>query len=179
MGLIVHLNGYPGTGKLTIARALAQRLNARVLDNHTLMNPAAALFARDDTKYPPFRAAIRKLVFDHALSLPQDTQLIVTDAFSDGPADRQMFDEIKTLAARRNDVYRPVVLEVEGAENIARLTSPERDGMKKLTDATILTRLRDEHRLYYPADCLTLDVSLLQPDQAAARIADWLASGAD
>jgi hypothetical protein len=48
MSLILHINGWPGSGKLTIGRIVAGRLGARLLDNHTVLNPAEALFERDD-----------------------------------------------------------------------------------------------------------------------------------
>ncbi|WP_416065578.1 hypothetical protein ACK9YZ_02635 [Rhizobium sp. ZK1] len=41
----VHINGWQGTGKLTVGPLLAKSLGARLIDNHTL-NPAEVLFAR-------------------------------------------------------------------------------------------------------------------------------------
>ena len=38
--MIVHINGWPGVGKLTVAREVARRLSARLLDNHTLHDVA-------------------------------------------------------------------------------------------------------------------------------------------
>ena len=40
--MIIHLNGLPGVGKLTIARELALRLGAHVLDSHSIYNVALA-----------------------------------------------------------------------------------------------------------------------------------------
>ena len=54
-GRIIHINGWPGTGKLTVGRLLAERLGARLVDNHTLLNPAEALFSRSD----PLHASLR------------------------------------------------------------------------------------------------------------------------
>ena len=36
--MIIVLNGYPGVGKLTIGRALAETLKGRLLDIHTIYN---------------------------------------------------------------------------------------------------------------------------------------------
>lgn len=66
----VYINGYPGVGKLTIAKELRyarfmsmliSRLlmpGARLLDNHKLIDPAAALFERGAPEYQPLRQAI-------------------------------------------------------------------------------------------------------------------------
>jgi tRNA uridine 5-carbamoylmethylation protein Kti12 len=39
--------GFPGVGKLTIARDLGRRLPARVIDNHWVNNPVLALLDED------------------------------------------------------------------------------------------------------------------------------------
>ncbi len=36
--MIIHLNGMPGTGKLTIARLVAQELEGRLVDNHSIID---------------------------------------------------------------------------------------------------------------------------------------------
>ena len=41
--MIIHINGFPGVGKLTIAKILAEKLGARLLDNHSIYNVALAL----------------------------------------------------------------------------------------------------------------------------------------
>jgi shikimate kinase len=34
--MIIHINGYPGVGKLTIGRIVAEQLGGRLLDNHSV-----------------------------------------------------------------------------------------------------------------------------------------------
>ncbi len=41
--MIIHFNGWPGVGKYTVAKIVANRLGLRFLDNHTLLNIAIAL----------------------------------------------------------------------------------------------------------------------------------------
>jgi predicted kinase len=50
--VIVYLVGFPGTGKLTVARELALLLNARVVDNHWINNPILGLI--DSDRVTPF-----------------------------------------------------------------------------------------------------------------------------
>jgi hypothetical protein len=71
----LYLNGYPGVGKLTISRELLsvtsipvlnmtdedpRKLipNSRVFHNHLIIDPAGALFERDDPEYQPLRRAL-------------------------------------------------------------------------------------------------------------------------
>ena len=62
--MIVHINGHPGVGKLTIARELVALIGGRLLDNHSIYNVALALTERKSEPY--FRAlrGVRKIAFD-------------------------------------------------------------------------------------------------------------------
>jgi hypothetical protein len=75
---ILLLNGEPGVGKLTIGRLLARSLDLRLLDNHSLLNPAEILFHRDDPLYWPLRSGLRRLIFDHLARQPKPLRLLLT-----------------------------------------------------------------------------------------------------
>ncbi len=68
--MIVELNGQAGVGKFTIGRILAERIGAKLLDNHTIYNPA---FATTEFRSPEFYEtvrAVRKIAFDRVAELP-------------------------------------------------------------------------------------------------------------
>jgi hypothetical protein len=73
-GLIIHINSYPGVGKLTIGRHLAELLNGKLYDNHSIYNVAFAVTEfRTPTFYETVRAVrdiayarLRELRGDHA-----------------------------------------------------------------------------------------------------------------
>jgi hypothetical protein len=178
MSVLVHINGWPGCGKLTIARLLAQQLNARLIDNHTLINPADALLRRDDPSYWPMRRAVRSLVFEYAVRLPFDVPLVCTNALGDIESDRAHFAEYRALASARNAKLIPVTLECELEENVRRLSAAGRAELLKLTDVEILRDARRSYELYRPNDLpsVDLDVTRLAPEQAARALAS--ASGA-
>ena len=169
MTLVVHINGWPGSGKLTIGRLLAKRLNGRLLDNHTLINPAECLFARDDLHNWPLRKALRSLVFDYAAQIAVAIPLVLTDALADNPADRAGFDACLELANKRKAKLIAVVLDCEEEENLRRLTAPGRAELLKLTSAEFLGKLRARYRLLRPTavTCIDMDVSKLPAAQAA------------
>ena len=82
--MLVHLDSYPGVGKLTIGRALADRIGAKLLDNHSIYNIAFALTEfRSPAFYDTVRAA-RDLAYQRILELPATTPVILTNWYSKG-----------------------------------------------------------------------------------------------
>ncbi|QRY70062.1 AAA family ATPase [Ensifer sp. PDNC004] len=171
-GLVVHINGWPGTGKLTIARQLAERLGARLADNHTLINPAEALFARGTPLYRSLRAAIRESVFEHVAKAPAEQSFVFTDALSDDAADSRAFEDYAALAQRRGARFVAVVIDCDLEENLKRLTRAGRAKQHKLTDPEVLLGLRRAHRLLRGNGDLLIeiDVTALGADEAAEAI---------
>lgn len=166
---IIHINGWAGSGKLTIARALAHLTGAQLLDNHTLLNPALALFGRGTLENRALRQTIRDAVFAAATALPPGTPLILTDAFSDDPYEQGLFTNITTLAQARNSPLIRVILDIDLDENIARLTQPSRANRHKLTDPNVLRDNRKTLTLLgaNTPNALHLDVTALSPQHAA------------
>lgn len=176
MSLVLHLNGWPGTGKRTIAGIVAARLGARLLDNHVMLNPAEALFEREDPHHAALLDAVRRLTMAYAEKVPPGTPIIATDALGDDEADALLFNRYRTLAARRDGRLISVVLDISWQENVRRLQGAERAGQRKLTRPGVLRDLRDRYRLLRPADveAMCLDVSDLAAEDAASRILDWI-----
>ncbi|RDJ27334.1 nucleoside kinase [Bosea caraganae] len=166
---IIHINGWPGSGKLTIARELASLLGARLLDNHTIINPAEALFDRRDPLYRPLRKGLRAVIFDHVAQMKPGV-LILTDAISDDAFDSALFEEYRALAAQRGALLVSVVLNCSPEKNAERLVAAGRAERHKLTDPAVLASLRAAHHLLRPAGVplIELDVSELEPADAAA-----------
>ncbi len=175
--LVVHINGWPGSGKLTIARHLAEMLGARLADNHTLINPAEALFARSDPLYRSLRSAVRESVFEHLAKAAADQSFVFTDALSDDAADTRAFEDCAALARKRGARFIAVVLDCGVEENLKRLTRAGRSKQHKLTDPEVLLGLRHVHRLLRGrSDLLVeIDVTALGADEAAAAIAAQIA----
>ncbi|WDZ77395.1 AAA family ATPase [Ensifer adhaerens] len=174
--LVVHINGWPGSGKLTIARHLAERLGARLADNHTLINPAEALFERGNPLYRSLRAAIRESVFEHLVKASAEQSFVFTDALSDDAADARAFQDCAELARRRGARFVAVVMDCDVEENLKRLTRAGRSKQHKLTDPAILLDLRAKHRLLRGNGdaVIEIDVTRLGANEAADLIADGI-----
>lgn len=62
---LVWINGFPASGKLTVATALATLHGAAiVLDNHKLIDPVEARFPRTHPDYHSERQRYRKAILD-------------------------------------------------------------------------------------------------------------------
>jgi hypothetical protein len=76
--MLININGWPGSGKLTVARIVAQRLNARLLDNHTILNVASAVTKQGTPQFYETARAVRRIAFDRILELPAHTPVVLT-----------------------------------------------------------------------------------------------------
>lgn len=172
MGLVIHINSWPGVGKLTIARSLASQLDAVLVDNHTLLNPSEALFDRLDPLYWSLKEKTRALVLDYASRLPPNKTVIFTDALSDDPAGHGLFKELWDFADKREATFVAVILECDPEENVRRLVSKERAQLHKLTRPEILAEQRAAHRLLKAQDVpsISLDVTAISAEVAALAI---------
>jgi adenylylsulfate kinase-like enzyme len=62
---LIWINGFPGSGKLTIVKALATlHEDLIILDNHKLIDPVAARLSRNHPDYQRERKLERKSAFD-------------------------------------------------------------------------------------------------------------------
>lgn len=173
MSNIVHINGWPGVGKLTVARIVSQRVGYRLVDNHMLLNPAEVLFSRDDPLHGSLRKTIRKAFFEHAAQRTEPS-LIFTNALADDPGDRVFHEEVAELANCRPSQLISVVLDCAEEENLRRLQDEQRKLHLKLTDGDVLKSIRSRYGLFFPENCLAIDTTHLPPEAVAMQIVDHI-----
>lgn len=171
--MIIHLNGWPGVGKLTIGRLLRDRLGGRLLDNHTVFNVA---FALTSFRSPEFYAAARMArdaAYECAAAVPNDVPLIMTNALSNGDWGHENWAAVRALAWRRGVRLLAVTLGCEPTEQARRMATAERAYLGKLTDPEAWA-LRGRELLEDGADfVLRLDTTTSPPEESAQRIAEW------
>ncbi len=181
-GWIICLVGFPGVGKLTIARELARRVEATIVDNHWINDPVLRLLPKSEAAVPeavwPQVAKVRGAVLETIATLaPRESNFIFTYAGSnEDDADRKAFEEYRNVATRRGARFVAVRLLCSEDELMRRIQDPERRG-RKLTDPN---EAIENVRHFSPLDpgipgSLTLDVTHLSAEAAAARILDHLA----
>ena len=175
--MLIMLNGYPGVGKLTIARELVGLVGGRLLDNHSIYNIA---FALTDFKSAAFYEAVRsaqRLADDLIAALPDETPIILTEALSLGSEwTDECWRRVLRLSESRGQLFVVHVL-CDLHENRQRIQSQDRAERRKPRDPAMAERY---HALAKPlvggdADhCLRLDVTELSEAEAAGAIFSWI-----
>ena len=180
---IVHLIGYPGAGKLTIARAAADLAAARghrlvVVDNHLTGNPVLTVIEPGEVPDGtwPLVYEIREVVHRAigTLSPPGWSFVFTSVLWDDDDSDREAVLRLQRLAQERGSRYQAVMVDCAPGELLRRVAAPGRREHLKLVDPVIVQRFLDTRQLHRPdvGGRLDLDVSELAPAEAAALILD-------
>src|SRR5262249_1862547 len=137
-GMIIHINGYPGVGKLTIARIVAEQLGGRLLDNHSVYNVAFALTEFRSAAFYETVRAVRAIAYQRILDLPRDVPVTLTNAYMRGSAwGNEYWDAVMALARTRGSEFIVVILECSLEENARSIQSSGRDSHCKPRDPQV------------------------------------------
>ncbi|MBB3692485.1 hypothetical protein [Sphingomonas sp. BK580] len=158
---------------------ISTRLHARLLDNHTLINPAKALFAYGSPDYYELIQGVRKAAFRSAARLPRDVSIILTNVLaSGGPSDYafEHWQAIRALATERKVPLLSVTLDCEPGEQARRMVAADRKSRMKMTDPSVIQTLRESRRLFDDgADHrLSIDNTRLSASGCADQILRWI-----
>lgn len=174
---ILYLMGFAGTGKLTIARALADRAAFIIVDNHFINNVVFKLIPRDRNAPPGTWGLVRRVrdvVIDtiRDLSSPHDSFIFTNEVVEGSAEDASIFAQIQQLAKDRQAHFLPVRLLISADEIARRVVSPERAEQLKSVDAAEARSAVLRRQVYVPRDVgyFDIDVTTL----AASRVADLI-----
>ncbi len=182
MSFVIVLTGFPGTGKLTIARLIAASIEnagrvARVIDNHWINNPIFGLIEQDGlTPLPPevweCVGDVTRAVFKTVETLTPREWDVVFTVYLDGETDTGWLPAVARVAAQRNATFIPVRLLCDPDENARRIVQPGRRAMMKSLDPEEPYRLARAGAPYASGmpNSLTLDVTSMPPHEAAEAI---------
>lgn len=180
---ILHFNGFPGTGKLTIAKELAAQEPAfRLIDNHAINNLIFAMVRMDGTTKISRDAwnAIDDIRDTMLNFMPRNANpslsFIFTNALAnDDPTDVAVYQRVRRAAEERGSAYIPVILICDPDENQRRVSMPDREIKMKMTDpAGLLDMYLSQKKLLVPdhPNLMELDVTRISPAESAGRIKD-------
>lgn len=175
--MIIHINGCPGVGKLTVGRLIADALGARLVDNHSIYNLAFALAEPKSDAYFEILREVRATAVKWMLALPPGAPIVLTNAhFTDSAWGNENWDEMTRLARARDARLLVVILDCDIAENDRRIASPDRALRRKLTDPTKFFAARAGRKLidHGGDETLHIDTTLLSAEQTAERVLQWI-----
>src|SRR5262249_34492751 len=124
--MIIHLNGWPGVGKLAIGRMVAMRLGARFLDNHAIANVA---FSLTDFPSPAFYATerdVRVIAYNRILDLEPTVPVVLTNVLAATPSGVETWNALIELSRSRGSKLLAVTLDCDLSENARRLSTAQR-----------------------------------------------------
>lgn len=177
------LIGFPGTGKYTVAMAMADLLreagkDVRVVDNHYVANPIIGVVAKEDgVRLPagiwPLVGQVREAVFTAIEGFaPKGCTFVFTNYVRDVEAEKMApyVERMRALAKSRGGRFVLVALSCELEEQVRRVQLPERAARLKIVDPGWLRELHEIADPWLPDDAVRLDVTNLHPEDAAAQV---------
>jgi predicted kinase len=174
--MLLHLNGWPGVGKLTVGRIVARQLEGRLLDSHSIYNVAFSLTEFRSAAFYETVRAVRDVALQRAATIPRTIPIVMTNAYADSAWGNENWDAVVALAKTRGSMLFAVTLDCAPKENARRAALPDREYLGKLRDPSELLKLRTRHLLpCRGADhLLYIDNSAIDPANCAERIMSWI-----
>lgn len=183
MRLFVLLIGFPGVGKLTIAKELSSLISAKVIDNHWINNPILQIFDEDGTPPVPrgiweYTGQIRQTVLNAICDFSSRADsFIFTHAGVDGDERSvRTYTQFVEAAKKCAATFVPVRLLCAEEELVRRVVQPTRRERLKSVDpetarsrGKVLTVLNRPHQ-----NAFTIDVTLHSPAESASFIKDHI-----
>ena len=168
---LIFLYGLPGTGKLTIARELAELTGIKLFHNHLTVDLLLSVFEFASAPFVELREKIWLSVFEEAAA----SLAAVIFTFNPENSVRQSFIQktVETVASRGGDVLFVEVV-CDPAELERRMDTPERRNHKKLVSLELFRKLQTEGVFdlpKMPEPGLTLNSTHTSPRENAQMIA--------
>lgn len=175
--MLIHINGMPGVGKLTVGRMLAEKFGMHLVDNHSLINASyAAGFPHGSEGYLRSLLGITKVVYSELASNRDVQHIIMTNclAYEYAP-DPERFSAIEKLASDRKECFIPILLSCSQEENRRRIISPERKSKQKLMNPDAVESFHQKYTMIHPINHpnqLEINTSDLSIEQTFDRISN-------
>ena len=170
--MIIHINGMPGVGKQTVARLLAESLDAHLIDNHLLIDLVTSIHKRGSSDYFSMLEKLTDLVLEEVSRTSNET-FILTNALTDElPEDRNRLDRLSQFAENHGLRFIQVLLNCDLEENKRRIASENRLLKGKLVNAQELEFLRQNYTIYHPPSKFALTINAT--DSSAENISEQI-----
>jgi hypothetical protein len=168
---LIFLYGPPAVGKLTVARAIAERRDVRVLHNHVTFDAVAQVLTFGTPAFWKTLDNVRRELVTAAAR--EGVDLVYTFVFA--PGDETHVDDVVNAYESAGGSVVCVQLVAPPEELRRRVADPSRAEHSKLRDVVALDTVLREHDVYASIPgrhSLTIDVAAMSPTEAAARIGE-------
>ena len=173
---LVFLYGPPAVGKLTVARAIADRLPFKILHNHVTIDAVTEVLPFGSDTFWRVVGRFRRDLVEAAAG--ENIDLIYTFVFA--PGDEQHVADVVSPYEKAGGVVSFVQLLAPREVLLQRVLAESRRQYGKPTDAETLTRLLDEYDCFTAMpdrDSLTIDLAATSARDAADRIIGHIGAG--
>ena len=167
---LVIIYGPEASGKLTIARALAQKTGFRLFHNHVSVDVAKVLFDFGEEAFSQLIWDVRLLVFEHA-ARAKVPGLIFTWAYSH-PDFLPYLERIRTVMANYQAEICYVFLSCSVEELKRRVLQPDRNTIGKINSIEALEKQwgKKNYQVIPGTDTLVIDNTLMPPAEVVQQI---------
>jgi hypothetical protein len=167
---LAFLYGPPAVGKLTVARAIADRLPVRVLHNHVTIDAVTEVLPYGSATFWRVVGRFRRDLV--AAAAEEGIDLVYTYVFA--PGDEQHVTDIVSAYEQAGGCVSFVQLVAPREVLLERVVAESRGQHGKITDPETLDRLLDEYdcvpALVPGRDSLTIDLAVTSAEDAADEI---------
>jgi hypothetical protein len=154
---LVFIHGAPASGKLTTAKALLDRVEGRLFDNHAAIDIARTVFDFGAPGFWELVQAVRTTVLDAAAE--ERVPLLVMTFVYVEPYDVPTFERFELIVQRHGGQLLPVFLQCSIAEVARRVSNVDRVERKKMASEQSARDFMARHRVVAVPrpTCLVLD----------------------
>ncbi len=173
---LVFLYGPPAVGKLTVARAIAERLPFKILHNHVTIDAVTEVLPFGSESFWRVVGRFRRDLVTAAAE--EHIDLIYTYVFA--PGDEQHVAEIVSPYQEAGGAVSFVQLLAPRQVLLQRVLGESRKEHGKPTDVETLERMLDEYDNFTAIaapDSLTVDLAATSAREAADRIIEHITTG--
>ena len=172
---LIYLTGKPGIGKYTTAKAISEKYNCKLCDNHTIYNPIGSLLEENyDVNGMSSLALnsmekIRKIVYDF-ISNDYKDNYILTDATVAHMMEQNIGCKLKKVTESNKSIFVPVRMYLHDEnEHLTRIQKPERKLTLRPTNPDLIVKSFDCFDIQ-DKNLLDLDITGLNTEEIVEKI---------
>jgi hypothetical protein len=177
---LLYLIGKPGIGKYTIAKAISEKYNFILCDNHLINNPIFSLLRFDKIEKVPNFAwdcieRIRDNVFDF-IAHDNENNYILTNVLFNWHVGQEIFNKVKKISEANSSIFVPVKMHLHDEnEHLSRIQNPERKSRFKSIKPSDIEKDKDLLDIN-ERSLLDLDITGLSTEEIVERIVSFAES---